>query len=89
MPCATADGASRSSVHTETVPTSVRRLQRSTVARAKSLSPKGGRKKRIDSSVVNAMGTIRSTAPKHRNHKAPSAASNWVGPDSDPPGRRS
>ena len=90
MPWATAVGLSgRSSAQTLTLPMTLRRPAASTVAFAHSASPMAGRRKRIDSSDVRAIGSTRPIAVKTAYHNAASARLNCVGPEMNPPGRTS
>ena len=86
------DGAclwDRSSTQTLTLPTTLRRPAASTVPRAHRTSPIAGRRKRIDSSDVSAIGSIRPIAANTTYHSAASARPNCVGPEMYPPGRMS
>ena len=88
MPWATAVGlSSRSSIQIWKVPTTLRRPAPSSVAPAHSISPSAGRRKRIDSSDVSAIGSMRPMAANTRYHRAASARPNCVGPEMNPPGR--
>ena len=58
-------------------------------APAHSTSPMAGRRKRIDSSDVSAIGSIRPIAANTTYQSAASARPNCVGPEMYPPGRMS
>jgi hypothetical protein len=49
--------------------------------------PWAGRRNRIDSSDVIAIGSIRPSAANVTYQSAASTIANWVGPDTKPPGR--
>ena len=69
------------SVHTVTVPITVRRLARLSTALAWTTSPRAGLRKRMARSEVSASGSILPEAPKARNQRAASAAAKRTGPE--------
>ncbi len=90
VPCAVAVILSvRSSHHTWAVATTLRRLTASSLARQNKRLPCAGRRNRIDSSDVIAIGSIRPSAAKVTYQSAASTIANCVGPETNPPGRTS